>query len=575
MPTVPRYERQVQAQAALTPTISLNTNATMFGAPTTKDPGKMVQGMAEDLNRHLMARQERMDAAAVMDADMALAERTRRMLYDPDNGYLNRKGMDALGSSDKAAQEIDAYAAEIEAGLKGERQKTAFRKAYYGRFNSSMTALARHEAGQKDVYVKTTEAAYIGNAISDAADGWSDPAIREQARGNILTVIERNSAGLSPEAQEALKRQHLTGLHQAVAMRMADVAPQDAMAYLEAHKDEIDGQTETKLRAALSKVDVTKRAQLAADEIVGAHSNITEALEAARSVDDPQLRDQLVTRVKTRFAEREHEARAQERAMVEGVWKHVMQGGALEQVPADVIAALPADKMRAILSYQERKAKGGGKIETDWQAYYGLMREAAENPKAFAKRDLNDFRGVLGDGEFSKLVTAQKGVLGQGQPKDKTAALSSAEARRIADRQLQALGFQTGTSKKAQKDAAKIAPFYEQYEAYLDAFETQFGRMPNSEEALKMVDALTIPGTISKPKTFFGYEVGTSETEAFAFQRRDLGAGEAFAVDDYDRIPTKMRAKIERALEQAKLPITEDAVLNAYKGYLSESGMLR
>ncbi len=108
-----------------------------------------------------------------------------------------------------------------------------------------------------------------------------------------------NREGRSPEWVKEQVGDAQSKTHAAVVQRMlANGQDQAASEYYKSIKDQIGGGEVTQVEKALEEGTLRGQSQRESDKIVAGSNNLTSALDQARKIEDPKLRDETTSRVK-------------------------------------------------------------------------------------------------------------------------------------------------------------------------------------------------------------------------------------------------------------------------------------
>ena len=179
-----RYELQIGEQSVQG---GFMTNP---GASNGEIIGRSIAGAGDALNRYALAaqeRQEKWDAAKVMNAQTEFQKRMHDWLYNPETGQIiTRKLSNSRGLTDEQDEYADKLINEIAGGLDNQAQKAAFLNTA-GKLNLPYWEQAsRHEAREGQQYSDNAHKANIQSAYDMAM---SDPTSRE-ARARALEQVE-------------------------------------------------------------------------------------------------------------------------------------------------------------------------------------------------------------------------------------------------------------------------------------------------------------------------------------------------------------------------------------------------
>lgn len=201
--------------------------------------------------------------AEARNATNRYREVVRSGLYDPQTGYLNQTGGNALGERRAGTFEtLSAARADIENSLPPRARRT-FQEMADGLDNSAKDTAIRHEGVQfRDFTLQSFEASAQG-FLDDALLGANDD--RKFSAGLKAAELEiRNAAalqGTSPEATEAKVKQLYSTGHAGRVIEFARNDPVAAYEYLKAHEAEIDREQYDKLFSGLEPAYNASRAR--------------------------------------------------------------------------------------------------------------------------------------------------------------------------------------------------------------------------------------------------------------------------------------------------------------------------
>lgn len=283
--------------------------------------------------------------------------------------------------------------------------------------------------------------------------------------------------------------------------------------------------------------------QATADKLVKS-GDMGTALAEARKITDPEIRDDVTSRVKGYFADVEASKRLAANNLFDSVMDRVEQGATRDSIPPVEWLALEPSHRDAV----ERRLKDkteGRKPEPNWTVYYSLRNSAASsNPKDrddFAnKLNLMVHRSDLSDSQFESLTDLQM-KMREGKAEPELASIRT--QRDVVEGALNQLGIKRGQNAKPEQNARA-----EKFEIAVDdrvrALQTETGKKATPAQVQEIVNSLTTEVAINRPLWF--------DTEKPAFD---------VTIDD---IPEEDRADIERALKARGKPVTDQSILDLY-----------
>lgn len=243
---VPQYERRevVQAQRP----VGVAARQSGFG--------QVAKGLA-DVGQMFDQWQADVDEADAKAADTRYSDLVRKTLYEDGSGYLYAQGGDALSRRKEAAETLQKSYDDILGGL-SPRARDMVQSSLENRRQSALTSVDRHAGGERITYLNGQADARVKSAIDDAVidPGHIDRSL-SIARNEIRETGARN--GWSPEQTAAKIAEAEGSIHGGIVSRLANVDPQQALNYLNAHRDSMGAADVARLEGAL--VPEAKRRQ--------------------------------------------------------------------------------------------------------------------------------------------------------------------------------------------------------------------------------------------------------------------------------------------------------------------------
>lgn len=561
MPVVPRLaSRQVATAPLPGARLSPDAPAAAFGVPATVDlsgPTKLAAGILEE-------ERAKADQVALLDADNQLAT----LQSDLETQAQQRRGRDALGATEEIQRQWQARASQIGQGLTSDRQRLAFQQRLAARGQSLYATVERHAAGEAEQYDQDQTTAAVGNRVDAAV---KDPTTAPQAAAEAGAIIADYGTrhGWAPE-QITAKRAAATSRVHAAALSELLAGGQDlaAQAYYDAHQDALVGDDAVRAQSALQEGAARGAAQREADRITGAAPTLTAALEQARGLTDPRVRELTETRIRQFFSDRAAAARDASEARMLRATNLVEQQGAIAAVPPTLWNDLTLGERSALRAYADRLHQGTP-IQTDQPTWYRLMRQATgidpdakpgETPhpreevqREFADLNLLTLRGKLSDADFQQLATLQASIR-RGDGKADEALNSFGTQDQVITSTLKAAGIDP-TPKPGTDAARQVDAFRQAVSGEAIRLQRETGKKVTTEQLQQLVDDLVIRQ--KKAGTgLFGF-----------FQREQFG----FEMTIAD-VPAADRAQITEALTQRGLAVTDQAILDLYRRQRARTG---
>ncbi|ECD9384230.1 Lytic transglycosylase, catalytic [Salmonella enterica subsp. salamae] len=178
MPVVPTTSgRQVQSRGVSTQG---------FTAFKTPNMGEVIGGVAEQYAGVLAQAKQRANVALTQEATLQLNAVGNDLLNNPDSGFMNLQGKNAIGKGKEYVQQFDSQAQSIAASLPDEQARNAFlQQAQQQRIQFQTTAV-RHEVGQVRQYEAGMQEGTLRSLAQQAiSPGLFVPALMN-ARNSII-----------------------------------------------------------------------------------------------------------------------------------------------------------------------------------------------------------------------------------------------------------------------------------------------------------------------------------------------------------------------------------------------------
>lgn len=458
-------------------------------------------------------------------------EKMRRDKVNTD--ILARKGKQALGSTSEWEKMADEWYQEKLKEV-GNRYESDVLKNIFNRRNSAtLDTLSRFEAGEKERYYDENTVIRTQSAIDDALANYTDDTIVNQAFNSGLAAIKVNYAGRD-ELMGAKVKQYKSDFYKLGVLRRAEDNALSAEQYYQQHKKEISGSELTALERQLKQSTTQQFALSKADALWKSGKSESEQLAEAYQITDPEKRDATISRIRARATDDRRmleETRKQKQVDAYNDFNSAQTAG-----EAQTVIDKTADMDTKKLLRQEYEVRfSGKKRESDWDGYYELKQMAADNPDAYKKVNLLQYRGGLNDTEFKELVKLQTTT-------SKDEAFKIRTRKQIIEQSLKSLSI---------KDDKKKALFFHKAEelAALENADT-----PQSFQ--NIVDRLLVQGEVVSGSWY------KNDANKKIFE---LENAEEMAKWQPDAIPPVEEKKIIEALKRANKPVTKSEIRNLYK----------
>jgi hypothetical protein len=569
MPKVPTYDSpKVQEQGLPNVRVSPDAPAEAFGAGRV---GAQLKSVGESVNTAAKVYHEEKKSADDLRVKQAYAqalEAKQKLLHDPKEGALSRRGQNALGVLDEYTPKFDERLDEIEDGLSNGEQKSFFKQmrlSMRGEFND---VLHRHSANEYRVVEDETTKATLSATQQDAILNFRVPGKIQQSltqqEGMIKDLAHRRGLGSEWEQQQLTQVRHET--HAGVMKRLlANGEDLSAQSYYQKYKGQFDATKMGEIENALEIGSVRGQSQRIAMNLTAKYSPETEseALKELDSIKDPKVKDATRERVLQRFQDMRNGERHASEHLFNRLATVIESTKSRDNIPPDEWAQLTMSQ-RSALDSRIKALREGVQPETSWGDYYDLMQKASTGSTRGEFMRINLYEGYrekLDDTRFVELVKLQKDMREGKGDADKVLDGYRSNQQIVNDAMTEA-GYDV-SPKPGTETAAKVNQIRQRVDEEVMRIQKQNGRKATNQEVQDVVNMHLMKG-ITKKSTFW------FDTEKRKFE---LEPGESFVeVDEEEKkrgVPPTVRRDMERSL---KRKLSDQEAWNYYMKYLKARG---
>jgi hypothetical protein len=519
------------------------------------------------------AAQEAKDAAdqtAVLSAASSLKGYTNTALYDTNEGAFSAKyrGENALGLPEHIGDSFNKQADTIAASLTTPEQQKRFQAYRDSEYESLQLQLQRYTLDQ----VQGTHEKALGDFVEQTANGAMASGNDPHTVGNALAQIAGQinaAAWLSPDDKAEQIAKVTSAVHVGVIRNLAASGDaKKAQAYFDETKGQILGGSLDEVQKTLkiaNAADEDKmlrgQSQKEADRIINTGGTLTQQLEQAKKIEDPDLRDAVSVRLRQNQGDKDASDRLEENAALTRAYAQVDAQG--RNADADSInprdKAIIAQHMPALRAYAEHRAKDDP-IQTDLPTFYDMMNLSTADPKKFVDTNLLTLKAKLDTSDFKSLVdyqTRMKSGMNAAAAARADARLASVSTNNeVITSTLRQYGIDTSDKSAAvQNQVATLRRLVDEKVAAT----TTPGKEPSALDVQSIVDRIMTtkaPGTtwtLWNPFTWGGVPK----------KFEDLSIGD---------VPKDDKTLIEQSLTKAGVPISDATILHSYLLKLMREG---
>ena len=379
--------------------------------------GRQVVGATDELHRAFEEKQFNMDKLQAEDLLNQAVDVYTDLKSGPD-GFLQKKSSDAVHG--KLNEDYSARFKQSTEALYEKAANARTKALLRSRLDSLGTKLSgdilNHVLREDEVWQKEVLKGTASSVAQLSADGWNSKGVVDAQRVRWKDAVDTYAKenGLDKVARDQMYLAGTTDMHKAVIERAINAGNSGyAKLWLKNNRKEIDADTAANLEAMLKSSGNREASQRSADSIYAMDISDSEKLAKAREINDPEVRDATVARIKARIAE-DKGLEAQEKSDASNLsWKIIAEGGDTSDIPTTLWNTIEGPTQIALQEYVLKRNEGAP-VKTDYQLYYGLQQAALVDPDAFVRLDLNRFVSRLAGPEFKEMIRLQKDILEDG-----------------------------------------------------------------------------------------------------------------------------------------------------------------
>lgn len=545
MPTVPRYQEGNVKEAGLNlGRVESRVSSDAFGAGYAGTFSNAINEADKIVTQY----QDHADQIALMEADQKATELETRLLYDPQNGALNKRGKDSFDLPNTVNEDLNKGFEEITSSM-NERQKQKFNRIAYEKQARINRSLDQHISGEMKRYDDSQTMSYINTKQNAALTEYQNPeAVNRHIEDQKLAIAAYGGRNGMPSLEIKEKMDLAASkTHHSVLERLVDTDNDlAAKAHFEANKDKLVGEDLVRAEKLVEASSLRGESQRRSDEIFKTFRSEKDAIEEAKKIQEPKLRDETVRRTREAFELKRLAEENDRKELNRQAQEMTLKG---KELPESMKQKMSISDVAHIDTYK-KNVREGKFITTDFATYYDL-RTLASNPETrnqFLRTDLNDPKllNKLDDGARVELVKLQDGM----RKGDKNTQKELDGFR--SDQAIVQGGIK---SLKIDKDPVKADLFARRVQEKLVDFEARNGKKAKSDEVQAIVDEMKVQHVVEK-----GW-LWDSKKSAFELTDEERARAEVKAIAD---IPEKRRKDIEVALRTKGKPVTEESILRLY-----------
>lgn len=406
MPIVPQYDKQIREAASPNVKIASSADVESFGG------GQSLQNVSNAFISYIEEEKRKADDIATTEAYTKAITAKNNLLNDPNSGLVTIKGKNAIGASEKYQNMFNEQMDAIEKTLTNSSQKEVFSKIRMKHAADFNNDLQKHVYYQTQEYDNETTKAAIEAAKNDAILNYQNKDAIINSKTVQIAAIEaygeRN--GVPKEAIELQKKEAISQIHDGILERMIN-NNEDllAKAYFEEAKKEMLSDTIIKYEKLVTAASSRAEAQNYEDTIINMGKSYADSLEEARKIQNPEIRDDVVSRIKRRFQEIKNIEEEKKEQNFKKAADILEKTKSRLKIPLNIWESLSISEKEAI-EKRERQLIEGVPTKTDYKIYDKLSRAAANDANNFSKMNILQYRSKLSDSDLEKFIDLQRSI---------------------------------------------------------------------------------------------------------------------------------------------------------------------
>jgi len=262
MPRVPTYDNFQVSQNALPQAGIQPLDMPDVAGRQLQQMGQMAGAAGQQAGAVALDLQEQANQLRVDDALNQIKEQALRLTYDPEAGYSNLRGVNALQRpdgrplADEYGDVLQQQVSSISEGLGNDAQRAAFARAAGGILTNFRGQVIKHEADEFRTYALSVSEGVQATALREVALSWNNPEAIDNAIKRIKAHTHQQAQllGKSAEWQEAQVRSMTSQAHTlalSAALENNDVLYADG--YLKKYAGQMQADDILKVRGQITK----------------------------------------------------------------------------------------------------------------------------------------------------------------------------------------------------------------------------------------------------------------------------------------------------------------------------------
>lgn len=410
MPQIPQVTRETSLNGQALPYEHYNINTDTSGASIASAGMNLGKGLTDITNTILNINSIR-EEAKITKFNNDIEQWKQENLLNKDTGYFTKFGQDASGQSDSIMKNYDDFIAQWKADNKmSNRSMQKVEEIGTSKRTGILNSVTNHDLKQTHIWATTEGKLGVENAISSAVSERNNPENIKLQIANIKAISEWQGRlqNLDEKSIEALTRANISTAYTSILDTKIQEGDLTAKAFFEEHKADIDPKYHSRYLGAIKNEEDKYKSRELANAIIARSANEENAIRQAEAIEDVNMADSVLSRVKKHYSQEEHFKNQAEREALNGFYEKAVQaaqnGGTLayDDIPDNID---PNIKL-SLMNYVNQN----GQPQTDNQIWETLYEKSVNDAQGFANEDLNKYRGFLSDGEYKSFLKKQEEI---------------------------------------------------------------------------------------------------------------------------------------------------------------------
>lgn len=268
-------------------------NTTFGGGPGLAAENQQVQKISSDAGEIAALEKIRADNTVTEGARSQMSSILLSKLYDPQNGILKSRGLDALKAGQDGISDIKKNFNDIVSGLSNDTQKSVASKMAIDMVDNAQTHIMAHTDQQLSDYHQQAMTSTVQSQSALAALGNGDQKTIASSIANVKDATEAfiSSQHLDQQSADLLRAKNTDMVYSAtVEGMMKHTTGTQAKDFYSSIKDELTPETRLRLSDALKENSLTNQSLLLANKFWdGSGQSFSSAYDKTATIQDPDL----------------------------------------------------------------------------------------------------------------------------------------------------------------------------------------------------------------------------------------------------------------------------------------------